>query len=65
MSRFRITITGDFNEEDDSTEESLRQAVIDAAEESGMSNVKAQLEDEDCIRINDAKGTKDEKNDIP
>lgn len=55
MSRFRITITGDFNEEDGSAEESLRQAVIDAAEESGMLNVKARLEDEDCIRINDAK----------
>lgn len=64
MPRFRITITGDFNEKDDSAEESLRQAVIDAAEESGMTNVKARLEDEDCIRINDARDAK-EKYDIP
>lgn len=53
MSKYRITIIGDFEEEDGYCEETLRQQVALAAEDNGMQNVKVQMEDDYCIRIND------------
>lgn len=56
IMKYRIIITGDFAEEDGYSEELLRSAVKDAAEDNGMLNTKVTLEDEYCIRKNDAKG---------
>lgn len=53
MSKYRITITGDFKEEDGFIEEGLKDAVTAAAVEAGMPNVITKMEDEHCIAAND------------